>query len=322
VSAFLRVQVGRAALRAEALARGEVTWAAEASWASRDDLAAAIARLAAEAPGGCRRLRVALERPPVQLRTLYDLPPVRARDLKAVVAHQAARYFRRNGQPLVTDAVWIATDCGRAVRAAAIEEAVLEAVAAGARAAGLALEVVVPANEAAPLVLLPVSERARRERAAGRRAQRLAAAAVAAWAVAGAVFMTRVAWEGRTVERELAALARPLAAALAARRELRAAEAAVRAVAGAERSRGRSLEVLAEIAAALPDSSVVTALVWNDAGAGTLGGAAKRAADVVAALDRADVVPAPRLEGPVIREPMAAREWERFTIAFGSTAHD
>jgi hypothetical protein len=124
------------------------------------------------------------------------------------------------------------------------------------------------------------------------------------------------------VERELAALARPLAAALAARRELRAAEAAVRAVAGAERSRGRSLEVLAEIAAALPDSSVVTALVWNDAGAGTLGGAAKRAADVVAALDRADVVPAPRLEGPVIREPMAAREWERFTIAFGSTAHD
>ena len=104
--ALLRLRIGRSSLRAEAVERGSVTWAGEASYGELGELADAIARLAAEPPRACRRLSVALERPPVQLRDLRDLPPVRPRHLAALVAQQAGRFFRRNGQPLVTDAIW------------------------------------------------------------------------------------------------------------------------------------------------------------------------------------------------------------------------
>src|SRR5881296_3297707 len=97
----LRLRVTRTTLRAEAVHRGAVTWTAEASYADAAELSDAIARLAAEAPERCRRLGVTLERPPVQVRTLADLPPVKQRELRALVAHQAGRFFRRNGHPLV-----------------------------------------------------------------------------------------------------------------------------------------------------------------------------------------------------------------------------
>src|SRR2546422_2086538 len=42
-----------------------------------------------------------------QMRTLTDLPPVKPRALRALVAHQASRFFRCNGHALVTDATWI-----------------------------------------------------------------------------------------------------------------------------------------------------------------------------------------------------------------------
>src|SRR2546422_2041413 len=94
-----------------------------------------------------------------QMRTLTDLPPVKPRALRALVAHQASRFFRCNGHALVTDATWIENGTARAARAAAVEEPVAEAIAAGARAAGLVLETVAPAGEDAPLTLLPTSER-------------------------------------------------------------------------------------------------------------------------------------------------------------------
>jgi len=318
---LLRLRVGRASLHAEAIRHGAVAWAGESSYADVAELADAIARLAAEAPAGCRRLTVALERPPVQLRTLADLPSVKPRVLRALVAHQASRFFRRNGQALVTDAAWIEHGTARAVRAAAVEEPLVEAIAAGARAAGLVLETIAPADEEGRFALLPTSERARRERAGRRRRWRLVVAAVMAWVSAGALFVGRLAWERRAVERELAALEQPLAAVLAARRELRDAAATVRAVMAAERLRGRSLAALGAIAQALPDSAALTSLAWSD-GSGVLSGAARHAAAVVAILDRAGAVSAPRLEGPVVREPFGGRDWERFTIAFGGKDHD
>ncbi len=95
-SPVLRLRIGRSTLRAEAIERGSVTWAGEASYANLAELADAIARLAAEPPRACRRLVVALDRPPVQLRTLTELPPVKPLHLAALVAQQARRFFRKN----------------------------------------------------------------------------------------------------------------------------------------------------------------------------------------------------------------------------------
>jgi Tfp pilus assembly protein PilN len=298
-----------------------VIWSAQAAYANLGELSDAIARLAAEPPRRCKHVVVTLEHPPVQLRTLSDLPPVNARALAALVAHQAGRFFRKNGKPLATDAVWVANGASRVARAAAVEEPLVEAIVAGARAAGLSLERITPADENAPLLLLPMAERAARRRAEQRLTRRLTIGAASVWLAAGVLFACRLAWERRAVEREFAALGGPLGAVLAARRELRQAELAVRAVTQVEQTRGRSLALLGAVAAALPDSAVVTSLNWKADG-GVISGLARRAADVVARLERSGALPGPRLEGPTVRETAGGREWERFTIAFGRETGD
>ena len=314
--ARLRTRVSRSTVRAEAVRTGIVTWAGEATYTEATELADAIARLAAEAPAGCRRLTAVLERPPAQCRTLPDLPPVKARHLAALVAQQAGRFFRKNGRALVTDAAWVGKEAPGVARAAAVEEPLVEAIAAGARAAGLWLDTIAPAD-AGTLSLLPTSERESRERAARRRTRRLALATCSVWLTASALFCGRLLWEQRGAERELTALRQPLAAVLDARRELRDAETTLHAIAAAERERGRSLEVLAAVTGALPDSGVVTSLVWKADGTGVLVGAARRATDVLARLDRLTVFSDVRLNGPAVRETIAGRDWEQFTILFG-----
>ena len=316
-SPVFRLRISRSTLRAEAIERGLVTWAGEASYRNAAELADAIARLAAEPPRACRRLVVALDRPPVQLRTLTELPPVKPRHLAALVEQQSGRFFRKNGQALITDAAWVGEGPTRVAHAAAVEEPLVEAIAAGARAAGLWLETIVPAGESAPLKLLARSEGDSRERAARRHTRRLAAVTCALWITAGALFAGRLFWERHNVERELAALAQPLAAVLQARRELRDAETTLNAIATAERDRGVSLDLLATVTGALPDSSVLTSFAWSVDGSGVFMGGARHATDVVARLDRLGTLAGVRLGGPVVREPIAGREWERFTILFG-----
>ena len=131
------------------------------------------------------------------------------------------------------------------------------------------------------------------------------------------LFLGRLIWERRNVERDLAALAKPLSAVLEARRELRDAETTLNAITAAERERGRSLAVLSAVTGALPDSSVLTSFAWSGDGSGVLVGAARHATDVVARLDRLGSLAGVRLGGPAVREPIAGREWERFTVLFG-----
>ncbi len=47
-----------------------------------------------------------------------------------------------------------------------------------------------------------------------------------------------------------------------------------------------------------------------------LSGAARQGAQVLARLERVAGVGTPAFEGPVVREVVAGREWERFTIVF------
>src|SRR6266576_3091326 len=140
-------------VRAEAVRAGVALWAGEATYESPVDLTEVIARLAAAPAERCRRLRVTLERPPAQTRVLKDLPPVRERELAALVANQAGRLFRRNGAPLVTDATWVPNGAGRVTHAAAVEEPVVLAVVAGAAQAGLRVESITAAGVSSQLQL-------------------------------------------------------------------------------------------------------------------------------------------------------------------------
>lgn len=314
---MLHLTVGASVIRAAVMGRDVPDWAAECTWDSEIGLTDAIARLAADLPRPCRRLTVTLERPLVQLRTIRDLPPVRASVLPRLVAAQDRRFFRRNGRPLVTDAVWVAEHGTRVARAVAVEQPLVEAIADGARAAGLVLvEIATDAPRA--LSLLPAGERGARARLARQRLRLLAAATAAVWLVAGGLFVGRVTWERGQVEAALAALEEPLAAVREARREIRAAEQAVVTMHTMEAERGRALATLGAIARALPNSVVATSLVWTADGTGVLGGVGRRASEAVRALQQAQAVAQPRLDGHVVRETVAGRQWERFTIIYGT----
>ncbi len=75
--------------------------------------------------------------------------------------------------------------------------------------------------------------------------------------------------------------------------------------------------MLGAMTTALPDSAVLTSLTWTASDTGVVTGLARRAAEVLERLERVGTVLAPRLEGPPVKEAIAGREWERFTIVFG-----
>ena len=314
----LHLTVADSIVRAEARRANVAVWAGEATYDSPDDLAEVVARLAAAPTDRCRRLRVTLERPPAQTRTLTDLPPVRDRDLASLVANQAGRFFRRNGAALVTDATWVTKGVGRVTHAAAVEEPLVLAIVAGAAEAGLVVDSITAAGMSPQLQLLPTAERAVRERARRRTIVRLAIVACGAWLLAGVLFGVRLLIERRDVEAQLAAADAPLAALRDARREMRAAEAMVLGLSEARRSRGQALATLARVNGAMPDSAVLTSYTWRADGSGVIAGAGRRAAEVLAAVERSHAVLNPRMEGAIVREALAGREWERFTIMFGA----
>ena len=318
----LHLVVGTSVVRAEARRGGVTVWAGEAAYESLSDLTEVVARLAAVPSERCRSLRVMLERPPAQTRTLTDLPPVRERDLASLVATQAGRFFRRNGAALVTDAVWVTNGKGRVTQAAAVEEPLLVAIVAGASQAGLVVESIGPAGLSSHLQLLPAADRAVGLRARRRASMRLAAAACAVWLTAGALFGVRLIKERHEVDAELAAADAPLAALRDVRLEMRAAETMVITLADAKRSRGQALATLARVRAAIPDSVVLTSYTWRADGSGVVAGVGRRAADVLAAVERRHAVPNPRMAGAIVREAIAGRDWERFTIIFGAEARD
>jgi hypothetical protein len=313
----LHLIVGDSTVRAEAIRGGAAVWAGEATYDSPNDLAEVVARLAAAPTERCRRLRVTLERPPAQTRTLTDLPPVRHRELASLVANQAGRFFRRNGTALVTDATWVTNAVGRVTHATAVAEPLVLAIVAGAAEAGLAVESITAAGMSPQLQLLPTAERAVRGRARRRTILCLAVAACAAWLLAGVLFGVRLMIERRDVETELASADAPLAALRDVRREMRTAETMVLSLAEARRSRGQALATLARVNGAMPDSAVLTSYTWRSDASGILAGAGRRAADVLAGVERSHAVPDPRIEGAIVREAFGGHDWERFTIIFG-----
>jgi hypothetical protein len=315
------LRVGAHRLIAEARCGTRVVWTGEAAWEAAADLASVLGELVAapEVKRSFRTLSVVVERPLVQIRRLTDVPPVRARVLKALVQTQAARYFRKNGIPLVTDARWAGRRGDRAAQLCAMEAPLLEALASGAQAAGLRLVSVVPADGIG-LSLLPPSSRAAHLIRLRRSTLRWAVAALVAWSVVAATSLGRLTLERQRVDRELQRLEQPAAALQALRQDMRSAREMLAAVDAAERA-GRDLSrQLADVAAAVPDSAFLSALTLTAAGNGTVTGYARRASEVAARFDRAAGLRAPRLEGRLTRELLLGREWDRFTMAFGDSA--
>jgi hypothetical protein len=90
----------------------------------------------------------------------------------------------------------------------------------------------------------------------------------------------------------------------------------------ARRDRRRTLEQLAGLSVALPDSAYVTSLALDGSGSGELAVVARRSSEVAAALERVRAIAMPRIEGTVVREIAGGREWERFTVRFDPVRFD
>ncbi|HEU4647903.1 MAG TPA: hypothetical protein VFS33_02495 [Gemmatimonadales bacterium] len=322
----LRLAVGSEQLRAEIVRRGRIVWSAVAEHHGPMDLPEVMTQLAAEpVPVRVGRVHVEFERPVVQVRTLTGLPPVRRHALEALVALQAARFFRRTGGgPLVTCAAWAPAPKGqptrREARAAAVEQPWLDAVASGARGMGVRLGRIAPADPAtAGLRFELQSDRTGRQQALVRRLWASIALAATVWGAVGVFTWHRTTRELRRVDAELRALQGPLAAVQRARHEVDRVHAMSAALAADRLERGAVLHQLAAVTAALPDSAFLTsATLRRDDG--VVSGLARRAVSVVAAFERSPVALAPRLDGAISPEPMAGQAWERFTVKLGTGA--
>lgn len=322
MSRRLKLTVGRDSLRAEVLRRGVVVWAGEAAHAGPSDMAETIAQLAGEAAvRGVSRAEVIVGAPAAQLRRLDGLPPVSRRALPALVAHQQKRFFRRNGSPLITSAGWEPAGrwWRRPVRAelAAVDEAWAEAIARGLGAAGLRIGYLGPAGASARVGVVPPSVVASRRRRTTRAVRRWVAAAMLLWATAAGVYAIRLRGAQARLRAAIAAVEPAAIAVRDARAGYHRGRDMLAVIAGEEAAGGAILTQLAIIAAALPDSAVLTVVTIDSAGAGTIGGLARDANRVVAALERDGSVRNPRLDGVVAREAFAGREWDRFSIEFG-----
>jgi len=319
----MRLRVGRGRARAELVGGGAALWAAEVEFASVGELGVAVAALLVrdDLPARPGAVRFEIEPPLAQLRTLGGLPPVRPDQLRELVATQSGRFFRRNGHPLVTDAAWTLAD--RRTRgpamAAAVEEPWVETLVDGARTAGVPVLAIEPAGLPADvsLDLVPPTERRRRRAHTLVGVRRLAFAVAMVWVAAGAVYLARLSHERAAVEREIAGLATPVAAVQRARRALGATAGIVETLERERAARGAVLGSLAGLIAALPDSDFATALTLDATGSGEVSLVARRSSEVIAALETSAAVVSPRIAGAVMRESVAGRDRERFTITFG-----
>jgi Tfp pilus assembly protein PilN len=155
VTGRLGVCVGPTTVRAVHVRSGRIDWTGEGTYETLAELRDLLARLAVEAPRGTRGVRLALEPPLVQLRTV-PAPVLSARRADQYVQLEQGRLFRRNGAALVVGAKVVreAPDCAWVV-GAAVEEPVLAAVVAGCEEAGLTIDDIAPSAEVVPAALPP-----------------------------------------------------------------------------------------------------------------------------------------------------------------------
>jgi hypothetical protein len=317
----LVARVSPGALRVEAERAGRVLWSAGMAFTGGDELAVALGSLkeVVQHQRLPRSLTVLVAPPLVQRRTLTDLPPVRPAELSRLVAQAAPRFFRQNGHPLVSAAAWqdSGENSGRVAQAAALDIDLAEAIVAGADRAGLRLLDIHPEPATPGLSLLPPEERARRRRREWRRVAHLAVGAVAVWLLLGAFLGVRLLVDTRRVEHEIARLAAPRRALLAARQQMDSAGDMLTALDGAQAARPLMAARIAALVHALPDSTYLTALSLDSAGRGVAAGRTRGVGALVDVLDTTLGLGPVRLEGATVRDTTAGVAWERFSLRLG-----
>ena len=125
------MSVGSAIVRAVLVENRAIRWAGSAAYADLDDLVDAIGRVAGEGSGAGRpqRVRVVLERPVAQVRTVVPAPPLGEAAARRWVGLEAPRLFRKNGAALLTDARVVAlSKTSRALFAGAVAEPHVRAI--------------------------------------------------------------------------------------------------------------------------------------------------------------------------------------------------
>jgi hypothetical protein len=325
VKPLLRLRVRPDGAQAELSRRQTVRWSGTVAYENAEEMGAAIRDLLTggtlpERPGV---LDVEIEKPLVQVRSLRGLPPVSTPKLRGIVSTQSGRFFRKNGKPLVIDAVWDGrSGPDRVALAVAVEEPWVEAIAEAAHASGVRLASLGPAGlpGGRRFRLLSPGQRKRYRRDQLLALKRLAAAATALWLFAAATAAGRMHAERARLDSEIVRLEAPVAAMGRAGRALDSASRMVRGIATAEADRGRILATLTAISAALPDSAYITALTLDRRGRGELTVVARHSSEVLAAFEQSTELVSPQLEGGVVRETSAGREWERFTVTLGGVA--
>lgn len=153
MSGRLGVCVGRTTVRAVHVRDGRILWTGDGTYGTLAELRALLARLAVEAPRGTRAVRVAIEPPLVQLRTM-PAPALSPRRADHYVQLEQGRLFRRNGAALVSGAKVMRVEPDATVLvAAAVTEPLLAAVVAGCEEAGLTIDDIAPSAEVLPAAL-------------------------------------------------------------------------------------------------------------------------------------------------------------------------
>jgi hypothetical protein len=168
------------------------------------------------------------------------------------------------------------------------------------------------------LELIPQHYRAARRRERRVRVQQLLLSGAALWLLAAVIHASRLTHIAQSAEREIAELSISADSALALRRDMRAAQAAVSIMTDAQRKRSRTLEFLAYLSLALSDSTFLVSLRSDGDSLVRLAGYSKSAAralldlEQVAMLDRVD------FETYVTRETLGPRDegdvWDRFAV--------
>jgi hypothetical protein len=166
------------------------------------------------------------------------------------------------------------------------------------------------------LDLLPVETKAARARSGWRGVRRTALAGLGLWLLAASVHLLRLHAAQAVAERELRAMRPSVDSALAMRRELAAARAALATMRRVEEEGWMPLGILASLTRALGDSAFVAAVQLSADSSFRLIGYAPQGSRVLADLEKLAWLRAPRLEGPAIRERVGPgdRELDRFAI--------
>jgi hypothetical protein len=345
VSLVIGLAIERDRLRAVGVRGARVLWGVDAP-ITEAPLGNALAAFLDRLPPrrfGRPHVTVALGATFAQTKRLAGLPPIGdERVLAKTVQEHAARFFLKNGVPLVTTSVRL--DVDGQPWGAALQKDVVDTIVSVCRASRLDLLCIVPAidvskPEIAALAPLGVEALefaaaygaavtpgalAWRTRAVGdEQAPRWRVTTIACAAGLSLVLALLAPGLGaRAAEhRSIAHLATIAAPTRSAQRVARDNDLVTRAlgeVASFDRGRRPVTVLMAALAKALPDGAALLALHVDSAG-GSVVAFTPRAGALLARLETVPGLAAPEITGPVTRETAGGHEVERVTVRFRSS---